>query len=232
MKKRIPAISFVLLASAVVGYFLIRSNQTIQQQERALKELSAKTERLERDASSAVNSPGASDNFLNLALPNFLEHPAFDSQDSGGELKAQMDRMRRNLAKLQDQVDELRKRNHLLSADRPAPSNSKSIPALEAEKDKLATLVENGKLLYKLDKYDEAEAVFNDVLHQDQNNRAAFYYMELLREARYANNQRFNRMPNGVVVPDSQSTSVVPPSWTPFEFNGATYYRIPLAAAN
>jgi hypothetical protein len=41
----------------------------------------------------------------------------------------------------------------------------------------------------------------------------------------------FDVMPTVRVMPDSQAPAQMPPGAVPFEFNGATYYRIPLADA-
>jgi hypothetical protein len=45
-------------------------------------------------------------------------------------------------------------------------------------------------------------------------------------------NRILEMTPNGAVRPYSQAPPQVPPGSIPFEFNGITYYRIPLASAD
>jgi general secretion pathway protein D len=72
----------------------------------------------------------------------------------------------------------------------PSPDLVKTIPAYEKEKVDIATMVQNAKLLYEMGKYDEAEGVLKLVLKRDPSNRAAPYYLDLLKEARFANKSR------------------------------------------
>jgi hypothetical protein len=46
------------------------------------------------------------------------------------------------------------------------------------------------------------------------------------------NNRILEVTPNGAVMPYLQAPPQVPSGSIPFEFNGITYYRIPLASAN
>jgi beta-lactamase regulating signal transducer with metallopeptidase domain len=56
----------------------------------------------------------------------------------------------------------------------------------EAEKAHIAaaTLLHGGKLLFEMGKLDEAEAKLNEALKIDAENKAAFYYKSLIKEAR------------------------------------------------
>ncbi len=54
-----------------------------------------------------------------------------------------------------------------------------------ASKIKNSTLVQDGKLLYELGKWDEAEAKFRVVLAEEADNTAAIYYIKLVQDARY-----------------------------------------------
>ena len=47
-------------------------------------------------------------------------------------------------------------------------------------------------------------------------------------EKQQDNQGALNVPPNVVVAPPAAKGSQVPPNWQPFEFNGATYYVIPL----
>ena len=52
------------------------------------------------------------------------------------------------------------------------------------------TLVQNGKLLYEMGQLDEAEKVLLQALDLEPANTAAPYYLDLLKEARYATDAR------------------------------------------
>src|SRR2546429_2693196 len=53
-----------------------------------------------------------------------------------------------------------------------------------------ATLVQDGKVLYEMGRIDEAEARLKQATKQDPENQAAFYYLTLIEEARYAADAR------------------------------------------
>jgi general secretion pathway protein D len=72
----------------------------------------------------------------------------------------------------------------------PSPDLVKTIPVYEKQKVEIATLVQDAKLLYEMGKYDRAEAVLKEVLKRDPSNRAAPYYLDLLKEARFADKSR------------------------------------------
>jgi tetratricopeptide (TPR) repeat protein len=72
----------------------------------------------------------------------------------------------------------------------PSPEMLKTLPAIQKEKLDAATTVQNAKFLYEMGKYDEAEDRLNDVIKQDPGNKAAFYYLNLIKEARYVNESR------------------------------------------
>ncbi len=72
----------------------------------------------------------------------------------------------------------------------PSPDLLKQLPAFEQQKIDIATRVQNGKLLYEMGKYNEAEAILNQVVKDDPSNRSAPYYLDLLKEARYMDSAR------------------------------------------
>ena len=81
-----------------------------------------------------------------------------------------------------------RKNDGLLAAQAgriPSQAVIDQIPSIITNKVKNATLVQDGKLLYELGKWDEAEAKLKQVIASEPENRAAAYYMNLIREARY-----------------------------------------------
>ena len=64
------------------------------------------------------------------------------------------------------------------------------IPEFRNDGIKTSTLVQDGKLLYEMRKFDEAEAKLKQATRQDPANRPAFYYLALISEARYSEEAR------------------------------------------
>jgi type II secretory pathway component GspD/PulD (secretin)/tetratricopeptide (TPR) repeat protein len=64
--------------------------------------------------------------------------------------------------------------------------------AATAQKEKIeaATMVQDGRLLLEMGKLDEAETKLKKAMNRDPENRAAFYYMSLVKEARYSEADR------------------------------------------
>ena len=67
----------------------------------------------------------------------------------------------------------------------PSEEVRSQVPAIIEEKVKASTLVHDGKLLYEMDKLDEADAKLKLALKQDPHNEAALYYLNLVSEAKY-----------------------------------------------
>lgn len=57
-------------------------------------------------------------------------------------------------------------------------------------KQDVSVMVQDAKLLYELRKTDEAEAKLKEVIKKDPSNQAAYYYMNLVEEARYGDAAR------------------------------------------
>ena len=68
----------------------------------------------------------------------------------------------------------------------PSPAVSEQIPAVQNQKFEAATLVQDGKLLYEMGRLDEAEAKLRKGIQLDPANASAYYYLDLLRDARYS----------------------------------------------
>ncbi len=68
----------------------------------------------------------------------------------------------------------------------PSQEALAEVPRREKEKLQAKQLVQDGKLLYELERYDEAEAKLKKALELDPQNYAAVYYLRLIQEARYA----------------------------------------------
>jgi len=60
------------------------------------------------------------------------------------------------------------------------------VPLVAADKTAASTLVQDGKLFYEMGKFEEAEAKLNQALKLDPDNEAAFYYLNLVKQAYYA----------------------------------------------
>ena len=67
----------------------------------------------------------------------------------------------------------------------PSEEVQSQVPAIIEEKVKASTLVHDGKLLFEMDKLDEAEAKLKMALKQDPHNEAGLYYLNLVSEAKY-----------------------------------------------
>jgi beta-lactamase regulating signal transducer with metallopeptidase domain len=71
--------------------------------------------------------------------------------------------------------------NEVESAKALHESGREGEPAAEVNQ----TEIQNAKLLYEMGKYDEAEAILRQVKKDDASYRAARYYLDLIKEARY-----------------------------------------------
>jgi general secretion pathway protein D len=61
------------------------------------------------------------------------------------------------------------------------------IPVVQQERIDVGTKVQNGKLLYEMGKLREAEVELREAIKVDPGNKAAFYYLNLIKEADYRN---------------------------------------------
>ena len=67
----------------------------------------------------------------------------------------------------------------------PSDAVLEQVPQMEAQKTEAATLVQDGKLLYEMGKLPEAEAKLSQAVKLDEDNRAAYYYLNLVQQAKY-----------------------------------------------
>ncbi|MGA2540607.1 MAG: hypothetical protein ABSG78_03475 [Verrucomicrobiota bacterium] len=72
----------------------------------------------------------------------------------------------------------------------PSPDVLRMAGEIDRTNKHVATLVQNGRLLYEMGRLDEAEKVLLQALAIDPANAAAPYYLDLLKEARYVNDAR------------------------------------------
>ncbi len=68
----------------------------------------------------------------------------------------------------------------------PSPEVKSQVPAIIEERVKASTLVHDGKLLYEMNKLDEADVKLKLALKQDPQNEAALYYLNLVSEAKFS----------------------------------------------
>lgn len=66
----------------------------------------------------------------------------------------------------------------------PSAATLESVPQMIAQKTDAGTLMQDGKIFYEMGKLDEAEAKLNAALKLDPDNSGAFYYMNLIKQAR------------------------------------------------
>src|SRR5437867_5549274 len=68
---------------------------------------------------------------------------------------------------------------------RPSEGVEGQIPDLVQARVKTSTLVQDGRIFFENGKMDEAEARLKQAIKDDPENQAAFYYLNLVREARF-----------------------------------------------
>ena len=67
----------------------------------------------------------------------------------------------------------------------PDDATLQQVPYIANDKTQAGTLVRDGKLLYEMGKFDEAEVKLKEAVGLDPDNAGAFYYMNLVKQARY-----------------------------------------------
>ena len=71
----------------------------------------------------------------------------------------------------------------------PDDATLQQIPAIVNEKTDADTLVRDGQMLYEMGKLEEAEVKLRQALKLDPNNKGAFYYLNLVKQASYAHSE-------------------------------------------
>jgi tetratricopeptide (TPR) repeat protein len=111
----------------------------------------------------------------------------------------------------------------------PSPEITALAPEVRAQKLRSATHVQNGKLLYEMGRIPEAEAELNRAVELDPENQAAFYYLKLISEAKYAEGARRREImvkERGVELEDAwlpPRQAALLPSSNPFATTNLTY---------
>ncbi|MEW6161364.1 MAG: hypothetical protein AB1813_28380, partial [Verrucomicrobiota bacterium] len=92
------------------------------------------------------------------------------------------------------QAQQFKKENdRALEAQRgrvPSKAVTERLPDFREERIATSTLVQDARLLYESGKLDESEAKLRLAIQQDPENQAAFYYLNKIQEARYAQEAR------------------------------------------
>jgi tetratricopeptide (TPR) repeat protein len=83
----------------------------------------------------------------------------------------------------------------------PDPATMERIPQVANDKTAAGTLVQDGKLLYEMGQFPEAEIKLNQALKLDPDNEGASYYLDLVRQANYAREEhnRTTQAQNSIV---------------------------------
>ena len=89
---------------------------------------------------------------------------------------------------------EMKKANNALVAEgkgrRPTDEQLNKIPEVVSLQYKTGELVQNGKLLYEMGRMDEAQVELKKAIKLDPDNKAAFYYLDLVLGTLYARESR------------------------------------------
>ncbi|MGA2788153.1 MAG: hypothetical protein ABSF60_11560 [Verrucomicrobiota bacterium] len=72
----------------------------------------------------------------------------------------------------------------------PDEATQQQAQYITKDKTEAGTLVRDGKLLYEMGKFDEAEVKLKEAVKLDPDNEGAFYYMNLVKQARYEREAR------------------------------------------
>lgn len=78
----------------------------------------------------------------------------------------------------------------------PDEATLQQVPTMSNEKTEADTLVRDGKLLYEMGKFEEAQAKLEQALKLDPVNEGAFYYLSLVKQGVYAREERHHAVDN------------------------------------
>ena len=104
----------------------------------------------------------------------------------------------------------------------PDAATMDMIPQVVAQKTQSGTLLQDGKLLYEMGKYDEAEIKLYEAAKLDPDNNAAFYYLNLIKQAKIARDtiehntdtqERMERVEKQWILPTKHAYLPVPNSY-------------------
>ncbi|HKQ39774.1 MAG TPA: hypothetical protein VJ063_16975, partial [Verrucomicrobiae bacterium] len=127
----------------------------------------------------------------------------FTEADNHVERILKLDARNEQALAFKKQLEEEKRRS---AGMRPSQETVSRIPEMRTEKVTAATLVQDGKLLYEAGKLNEAEAKLMQATKIDPNNRAAFYYLEVIKEQRFRNESALQQqLSKGMVLDISKA---------------------------
>ncbi|HEY1173412.1 MAG TPA: hypothetical protein VGH19_18730 [Verrucomicrobiae bacterium] len=94
----------------------------------------------------------------------------------------------------------------------PSKETLAKVPVVKAEKEEVSIMVQDAKLLYELRRLEEAEAKLREAIKRDPANHAAFYYLNLIQEARYSDMARKRDYEQRVRIVDVERAWEIPTS--------------------
>ncbi len=92
----------------------------------------------------------------------------------------------------------------------PDADTLNTVPAIMAQKTDAGTLTQDGRLLYETGKFDEAEVKLEQALKLDPDNQAAFYYLNLIKQAQYARKSAQHEVDTQTRMEDVEKQWVLP----------------------
>lgn len=102
-------------------------------------------------------------------------------------------------------------RIHEQEGKKPSGEYTKRIEGYNQERVNTSTEVQNARLLIEMGRIDEAEKLLKDAVKQDPEHRAAFYYLDLIKEQKYSQEARrreVNAKDQLVEIEKSWNTSI------------------------
>ena len=116
---------------------------------------------------------------------------ARDAQSRGDlhEAEAQVQQVLKADPKSKAALSFKRQNDQMLAAMKtrmPDANTLEQVPQVVAQKEQARILVQDGKLLYEMGKLEDADAKLSEALRLDADNAGAFYYLNLIKQAKFA----------------------------------------------
>jgi hypothetical protein len=86
------------------------------------------------------------------------------------------------------------------------------VPQVAAQKTDAGTLVQDGRVLYEMGKLDDAEVKLKQALALDPDNEGAFYYMNLIQQAKFAREGKQHTVDTQIRMAEVEKKWVLPTS--------------------